>query len=173
MKFRTVTKQFTVSSLALVIAVGCASNPPKEDDVPPVEETQVEDKQQQAIDDMEAQRRAAAEAEERARAEAEARRAEAARRAAQRVDYTVSSGDNLWSIAGQGSTFGNPYAWPLIYKSNKSQIEDADLIYPGQNLSFDTEVTQAEMDAATNHARMRGAWSVGAAESSDADYLAR
>lgn len=87
--------------------------------------------------------------------------------------YTVSSGDSLWSISGKSSIYGDPYQWPLIYKANRSQINDADLIYPGQNLAIDQSATSADIDAAVRHAKTRGAWTVGAVEDSDTAYLAR
>lgn len=86
--------------------------------------------------------------------------------------YLVVTGDNLWNIAGQDSVYGNPYQWPLIYKANSGQIKDADLIYSGQ--SFDIPVgSEAEAAAAVEHAKTRGAWTVGETEASDLDYLAQ
>jgi LysM repeat protein len=87
--------------------------------------------------------------------------------------YTVVSGDNLWNIAGNNSIYGDPYKWPLIYKANKSRISDADLIYPGQTFDIDKSPSSVAVSAAVNHARTRGAWSVGAVEASDTRYLAR
>ncbi|MDH5784730.1 MAG: LysM peptidoglycan-binding domain-containing protein [Chromatiales bacterium] len=87
--------------------------------------------------------------------------------------YTVMSGDTLWGISSKSSIYGNPYQWPLIYKANRSQIKDADLIYPGQNLVIQRDASAAEIDAAVNHARNRGAWSIGVVESSDEAYLSR
>lgn len=87
--------------------------------------------------------------------------------------YEVVAGDNLWSIAAQGSVYGNPYQWPLIYKANRGKINDADLIYPGQVFDIDSSPSASEVDAAVNHARTRGAWSVGAVEASDEAYLNR
>jgi hypothetical protein len=87
--------------------------------------------------------------------------------------YTVVSGDNLWNIAGSSSIYGDPYKWPLIYKANKSRISDADLIYPGQVFDIDQSPSSGEARVAVNHAKTRGAWSVGAAEVSDTRYLAQ
>lgn len=87
-------------------------------------------------------------------------------------EYRVESGDNLWNISGMDNIYGNPYQWPLIYKANTDQIKDADLIYPGQVLAIPS-ATMDEVDAAVQHAKTRGAWSVGAVEESDRDYLAR
>lgn len=90
---------------------------------------------------------------------------------AAKMTYAVVKGDSLWTISGKSEVYGNPYAWPLIYKANTDKIKDADLIYPGQELGVDKAPTQSAMDAATKHAKTRGAWSVGAVEESDKAYL--
>ncbi len=86
--------------------------------------------------------------------------------------YLVVSGDSLWSIAGQDTIYGNPYMWPLIYKTNSGQIKDADLIYPGQYF-YIPKAKGPERAAAIEHARNRGAWTLGETEASDLDYLAQ
>ena len=86
--------------------------------------------------------------------------------------YLVVTGDNLWSIAGQDSVYGNPYQWPLIYKANSGQIKDADLIYAGQTFDI-PKASDADVAAAVEHAKTRGAWTIGATEASDLDYLAQ
>lgn len=91
-----------------------------------------------------------------------------------RVDsYSVVRGDNLWSISGKDEVYADPYQWPLIYKTNRDKIKDADLIYPGQVFDIDQNASASEIDAAVNHAKTRGAWSVGDTEQSDRDYLAK
>lgn len=86
--------------------------------------------------------------------------------------YTVVSGDNLWNISGQQAVYGNPYQWPLIYKANSDKIKDADLIFPGQEFTIPS-ASAAEIDAAVQHAKTRGAWSIGTVEASDTEYLAQ
>ena len=88
-------------------------------------------------------------------------------------DYQVVRGDNLWDISAKSEVYSNPYQWPLIYKANKSQIKDADLIYPGQNLSIDQDASTGDIDAAVNHAKTRGSWSIGNVEASDSAYLSK
>ena len=51
------------------------------------------------------------------------------------IDYTVAQGDNLWSIAQQERVYADPYMWPRLYRANKDQIQDPDLIYPDQTLA--------------------------------------
>ena len=87
--------------------------------------------------------------------------------------YSVTRGDNLWDISGKDSVYGNSYQWPLIYKTNRNKIKDADLIYPGQVFDIDQNASASDVDAAVNHAKTRGAWSVGDVEQSDLDYLGR
>jgi len=87
-------------------------------------------------------------------------------------DYTVVSGDNLWNISAKGSVYGNPYQWPLIYKANAGKIKDADLIYSGQVFSIPS-ASSADVSAAVQHAKTRGAWTLGESESSDQAYLAQ
>lgn len=85
--------------------------------------------------------------------------------------YEVRVGDHLWGISGKGEIYGDPYRWPLIYKANTDQIEDADLIYPGQVLTIRRGNTPLEIDEAIRHARTRGAWTLGAVEDTDRAYL--
>lgn len=87
--------------------------------------------------------------------------------------YTVQRGDSLWGISAKSEIYGNPYQWPLIYKANRDKINDADLIYPGQNFTIQRDFAAGEVDAAVRHARTRGAWSLGVVEESDRAYLAR
>ena len=87
------------------------------------------------------------------------------------MQYRVVHGDSLWSIAGKQDVYNNPYEWPLIYKANQGQIKDADLIYPGQDFTINRNPTAAESEMAINHAKTRGAWSIGVVEESDRKYL--
>lgn len=87
--------------------------------------------------------------------------------------YEVIRGDNLWNISGKGEVYANPYQWPLIYKANRDKISDADLIYPGQVFDIDRAASSTDIDAAIEHAKTRGAWSVGVVEESDKAYLAK
>ena len=86
--------------------------------------------------------------------------------------YLVVAGDNLWSIAGQDDIYGNPYQWPLIFKTNAGQIKDADLIFPGQYF-YIPKARGSERAAAIAHAKNRGAWVLGEVEASDLNYLAQ
>lgn len=87
--------------------------------------------------------------------------------------YSVVSGDNLWNISGKDEVYADPYQWPLIFKTNRDKIQDADLIQPGQVLDIDHNSSASEIDAAVNHAKTRGAWSLGDTEMSDREFLAQ
>ncbi|MBS1269820.1 MAG: hypothetical protein MAG794_00772 [Gammaproteobacteria bacterium] len=86
--------------------------------------------------------------------------------------YTVVTGDCLWCISAKSRIYGDPYKWPLIYRTNLSQIGDADLIYPGQEFEIDRNLTPELLTNATEHARTRGAWTLGTPETSDIVYIA-
>ncbi|MFO8156059.1 MAG: LysM peptidoglycan-binding domain-containing protein [Thiohalospira sp.] len=87
--------------------------------------------------------------------------------------YEVGRGDNLWNIAGKATTYDNPYQWPLIFRANRDQIEDADLIFPGQEFEIRHDHSSSEIEAAEKHARTRGEWALGRVEESDRRYLER
>lgn len=46
--------------------------------------------------------------------------------------YTIKKGDTLWHIALR--TYGNPWSYYNIYKSNKKQIKNPDLIFSGNKI---------------------------------------
>lgn len=48
--------------------------------------------------------------------------------------YTVKSGDSLSKIARR--ELGNSKHWPLIFQANRDQLENPDLIHPGQVLKI-------------------------------------
>lgn len=48
--------------------------------------------------------------------------------------YTVVKGDSLSKIAKR--VYGDAQQWHRIYEANKDQIQDPDLIHPGQTLKL-------------------------------------
>lgn len=48
--------------------------------------------------------------------------------------YTVQSGDSLSAIAKR--EYGDAGAWRRIYEANRDQIDNPDLIHPGQALKI-------------------------------------
>ena len=69
--------------------------------------------------------------------------------------YTVAPGDSLWEIAQSTGQYGDAYRWPLIFKANRSQIKDPDVIYPRQTLKIPRNVPAVEVDAAVREAQRR------------------
>ncbi|MCP5498924.1 MAG: LysM peptidoglycan-binding domain-containing protein [Leptospiraceae bacterium] len=54
--------------------------------------------------------------------------------------YRVKKNNTLWKIANKKEFFGKPKAWKQIYKANKKNIKDPDLIYPGQIITIPIKV---------------------------------
>ncbi len=52
------------------------------------------------------------------------------------ISYTVVKGDHLWGIAKKPQHYGNGFAWPNIYRANRDQIKNPDLIYPNQTFKI-------------------------------------
>ncbi len=75
--------------------------------------------------------------------------------------YTVKPGDTLWGIASQDQVYQNPYMWPLLYRANRYQIHDPDLIYPQQIFTIPRDYLQEEIDAAIRRSRQRRRWRLG------------
>jgi LysM repeat protein len=57
--------------------------------------------------------------------------------------YTVQPGDTLSSIAQR--FYGNPADWPWLYQANRSVIQNADVIYPGEVLNVPYEPPASSM----------------------------
>ena len=87
--------------------------------------------------------------------------------------HVVVAGEHLWGISGYSQIYNDPYQWPLIFKRNRDQIKDADLIYPGQELKIQRDLNEEQVMQAIEHAKTRGAWSLGPTEQSDLDYLSK
>lgn len=60
------------------------------------------------------------------------RKLDAWEEAPKEIMYTVVRGDHLWGIAKKKEHYANPFAWPILYKANRDQIKNPDLIYPKQ-----------------------------------------
>jgi LysM repeat protein len=66
--------------------------------------------------------------------------------------YEVRKGDTLWGISASDKGYNDPFQWPLIFKANRDQIQDPDLIYPDQNLKVRHDHSDAERQAARDKA---------------------
>jgi LysM repeat protein len=69
------------------------------------------------------------------------------------IKYVVKKGDSLWAISSMGKIYQNPFEWPLIYKSNRDQIADPDLIEVGQELDVQKGLSTEEVSDAEQKAK--------------------
>lgn len=58
--------------------------------------------------------------------------------------YRVHRSDCLWTIAGKNDVYSDSFDWPLLFKANRDQIKDPDLIYPRQVLMVEPEPSLEE-----------------------------
>jgi LysM repeat protein len=63
--------------------------------------------------------------------------------------YVVQKGDTLWAIADQSGNYSDYYEWPLLFKTNRDEIQDPDQITPGQVLIIQRGQTAVQ----TEHTR--------------------
>ncbi|MGH7739789.1 MAG: LysM peptidoglycan-binding domain-containing protein [bacterium] len=61
------------------------------------------------------------------------------------TSYSVEKGDCLWNIAGKSDIYSDSFAWPLLLKANRDEIQDPDLIYPNQVLKVQKDISASEM----------------------------
>jgi len=78
------------------------------------------------------------------------------------TEHVVIKGETLWWIAEYKQVYDDPFKWPLIYKANRSQIKDPDLIYPDQvfKIARKPEIDDEMIKEAIKFAKNRGAWSL-------------
>ena len=67
--------------------------------------------------------------------------------------HIVREGDNLWDIAGKNSVYGNPFQWPLLFKANRDQIENPDIIEIDQELDIKSDFSNEEVEEAIQKAK--------------------
>lgn len=66
--------------------------------------------------------------------------------------YTVKSGDKLQIIAARKEIYNDMYQWPLIYKANRDQIRDPQILFVGQQLIIPRKLTIEEVREARRQA---------------------
>lgn len=77
-----------------------------------------------------------------------------------KTSHVVEKGECLWTISESGDVYSDPFQWPVIYRANRDQIKDPDLIYPNQEFEIPRNVSQDEIDSAVHEAKTRGPWSL-------------
>lgn len=61
------------------------------------------------------------------------------------VTYKVKKGETLVDIARRREIFNDKYMWPLIYKANRDQMRDPQVVFPGQVLSIPRDLSFEEI----------------------------
>jgi LysM repeat protein len=69
------------------------------------------------------------------------------------VTYKVKKGETLIDIAQRREIFNDKYMWPFIYKANRDQMRDPQLVYPGQVLSIPRDLSFEEIIEARKQAK--------------------
>jgi len=62
--------------------------------------------------------------------------------------YTVVKADTLWGIAGKTDIYSDNFQWPEIFKANRDEIKDPDLIYPSQDFKIQKDLSSEEVSTA-------------------------
>lgn len=73
--------------------------------------------------------------------------------APEKESYVVKKGDSLWKISSQSSVLGDPFRWPLLFRANRDQIEDPDLIQVSQDLNYEKDYSADEVASAVEKAK--------------------
>lgn len=66
--------------------------------------------------------------------------------------YIVVRGDTLWDISGSSNGYKDNFEWPLIFKANRDQITDPDLIYPKQEFCIRQDFSEQDIKKARKDA---------------------
>jgi LysM repeat protein len=62
--------------------------------------------------------------------------------------YVVQNGDTLWAISDHEGIYADSTQWPLIFKTNRDEIQDPDQITPGQVLVIQKGQSTDQIDHA-------------------------
>lgn len=66
--------------------------------------------------------------------------------------YVVKKGDTLWDISSMNRIYTDNFQWPLLFKANRDQIEDPDLIEVDQELIVKKDWSKSEVNDARQKA---------------------
>jgi nucleoid-associated protein YgaU len=66
--------------------------------------------------------------------------------------HTVKRGETLPQIAARAEVYGDASLWPLIYKSNRDQISNPAVLWPGQVLRIPRSADKSEISEARRFA---------------------
>lgn len=77
----------------------------------------------------------------------------ATKKSTSKTSYIVKKGDSLWKISGKSAVLGDSFRWPLLFKANRDQIEDPDLIDAKLDLSYNKSYSKDEIEDAVSKAK--------------------
>ncbi len=69
------------------------------------------------------------------------------------MKYVVKKGDTLWAVSSMNKIYQDPFQWPLLYKANRDQVADPDLIEVGQELDVRKDISSTEKEDAIQKAK--------------------
>lgn len=69
--------------------------------------------------------------------------------------YTVKRGETLPQIAALPEVYNDASLWPLLYRANRDQIRDPNIIWPGQVLQITRNITREDIAEARKYAQNR------------------
>ena len=69
------------------------------------------------------------------------------------MKYVVRKGDTLWKVSSQNKIYQDSFQWPLLYKANRDQVTDPDMIEVGQELDVKKDMTDEEKATAIQQAK--------------------
>jgi hypothetical protein len=67
--------------------------------------------------------------------------------------YVVQKGDTMWGISSMGKIYQDPFQWPLLFKANRDQVEDPDMIEVGQSFDVRKDFGSDEITDAVQKAK--------------------
>ena len=67
--------------------------------------------------------------------------------------YIVKKGDSLWKISGKDEVMGDAFRWPLLFRANRDQIVDPDMIETDQDLRYEKQYSKDQIDGAIKKAK--------------------
>lgn len=73
------------------------------------------------------------------------------------TSYKVKAGETLWMIAGHAEIYNDPLLWSIIYKANRDQIRDPEVIFTDQILKIPRNITGEQRNIAIKEAS-EGTW---------------
>jgi hypothetical protein len=69
------------------------------------------------------------------------------------MKYVVKKGDSLWKISAKSSVYGDPFEWPLLFRANRDQITDPDIIDTNEELGVKKDFDENEVKTAVADAK--------------------